>query len=404
MEQKKIDINFIKKNLNLQAWINFLSGFTFLLPVITLLYTYVGLSIPQIILIANVWSIVVFLFDLPTSIFADIVGRKKALFIAVLCNLLAAMTIVFFAHYWWFIVASIFGWLYFAFWNSTGQAFLEENLRYIGEEKTFGKAIGHLMSLETIAGVVVALAVSWIIKRLWQEHWYRVLAILDTIFAFIIVVITIKLKEIHPIQAKLLGIKKILLTSYITTKNTIRNILMNKNMRVFMIYRSLANHVAFLAIISLPLRVKAWMDPWLAGILWIISTMAIFIANKYAYKLWERWTYNRVWVFSTIAQAVLLIVVAFLLKSWIAITVIMVLFNFAEGLWMPAWNHVLMWQTKWIAVATTRSIIFTVFALYTTIGKQILARFPVEYALIGLGVFIILVNIVLWRKILKLKQ
>ncbi|MEI8009246.1 MAG: hypothetical protein WCI00_07955 [bacterium] len=83
------------------------------------------------------------------------------------------------------------------------------------------------------------------------------MAILDTIFAFIIVVITIKLKEIHPIQAKLLGIKKILLTSYTTTKNTIRNILMNKNMRVFMIYRSLANHVAFLAIISLPLRVKA---------------------------------------------------------------------------------------------------------------------------------------------------
>ncbi|MEI8009245.1 MAG: hypothetical protein WCI00_07950 [bacterium] len=41
-----------------------------------------------------------FLFDLPTSIFADIVGRKKALFIAVLCNLLAAMTIVFFPHYW----------------------------------------------------------------------------------------------------------------------------------------------------------------------------------------------------------------------------------------------------------------------------------------------------------------
>jgi hypothetical protein len=60
-----------RKNINLQAWINFLSGMTFLIPVITLLYTYVGLSIFQIILIANVGSFVVFLLELPTSVFAD---------------------------------------------------------------------------------------------------------------------------------------------------------------------------------------------------------------------------------------------------------------------------------------------------------------------------------------------
>lgn len=90
------------------------------------------------------------------------------------------------------------------------------------------------------------------------------------------------------------------------------------------------------------------------------------------------------WVFSTIAQAILIIIVALFLKSWILITIIMVLFNFFEGLWMPAWNHVLVEKTQGIAIATTRSIVFSVFALYTTIGKQFLSRFPVEYALIGL--------------------
>ena len=71
---------------------------------------------------------------------------------------------------------------------------------------------------------------------------------------------------------------------------------------------------------------------------------------------------------------------------------------------MPARNHVLVEQTKGISTATTISIIVTVFALYTTLGKQILSRFPVEYALIGLGVFIIGVNIVLGKKILALHK
>lgn len=392
-----------RKNIHLQAWINFLSGMTFLIPVITLLYTYVGLSIFQIILIANVGSFVVFLLELPTSVFADTAWRKKSLVVAVICNLLSALTIVVFPHYWGFMIASFFWWLYFAFRSWTGQAFLEDNLRFIWEEKKFGKVIGHLMSLETIAGLIVSLVVSWIVKRLGESTGYTTLAILDTIFALSLVILTLQLKEINPIQEKLSSFKKIVIKNYETAKIALKNVFHNKNMRTFLIYRSLANHVAFLFIISLPLRLQAWMEPWLAGILWIISTVAIFFANKYAYKAGEKWSYNHVWVFSTIAQAVLLIFVAFFLKSWIMITIVMVLFNFFEGLRMPARNHVLVSQTKRIATATTRSVIFAVFALYTTVGKQVLARFPVEYALIGLGAFIIIVNIVLWEKILKLK-
>jgi len=78
----------------------------------------------------------------------------------------------------------------------------------------------------------------------------------------------------------------------------------------------------------------------------------------------------------------LLILAGFFLKSWILISIIVIFFNFFEGLWQPSWNHVLVQHTKGIAIATTRSIIFALFALYTTIGKQVLAYFSVEYALI----------------------
>ena len=130
----------------------------------------------------------------------------------------------------------------------------------------------------------------------------------------------------------------------------------------------------------------------------------MMITNKYAYKVAEKKSYNFAWVISTIIQAILLIIAGFILKSWILLAIVFVLFNFFEGLWMPAWNHVLVEQTKGVAIATTRSIIFSIFALYTTLGKQFLSLFPVEYALIGSGIFILLINIIFAKKILVMKK
>lgn len=102
-------------------------------------------------------------------------------------------------------------------------------------------------------------------------------------------------------------------------------------------------------------------------------------------------------------QALLMIIAGIFLKSWIAVAVIYIFFNMFDGLWQPSWNHVLVDLTKGKAIATTRSIIFAVFALYITIGKQILSFISVESALIGLGVFILFVNLILGRKILHIR-
>ncbi|MEI8252326.1 MAG: hypothetical protein WCG25_00910 [bacterium] len=72
-----------------------------------------------------------------------------------------------------------------------------------------------------------------------------------------LIILTIQLKEVNPIKEKLSSVKKIFLKNYDTAKIALKNVFKSKNMRIFLIYRSLANHVAFLFIISLPLRVQA---------------------------------------------------------------------------------------------------------------------------------------------------
>jgi hypothetical protein len=80
-----MDKKTAERNIELQTWINFLSGVVFLIPVITLFYQYTGLSLVDIILIANVSTLTVWIFELPTSVFADTSGRKKSLVISVSC-------------------------------------------------------------------------------------------------------------------------------------------------------------------------------------------------------------------------------------------------------------------------------------------------------------------------------
>ncbi|MDP7476825.1 MAG: hypothetical protein QF442_00080 [Candidatus Peribacteraceae bacterium] len=94
-------------NLRIQSWINFLSGATFLVPVITLFYKHTGLSLYEIVIISNVATFAIWLLEIPTSVFADTVGRKYSLQRSVLCNLFGAATILFFPNFIGFVVASL---------------------------------------------------------------------------------------------------------------------------------------------------------------------------------------------------------------------------------------------------------------------------------------------------------
>ena len=121
------------------------------------------------------------------------------------------------------------------------------------------------MSLETLASLLTPLMIAVILK-LWGNQGYVILAILDVVFAFILIVLTFKLKELSSINKKINTLKKVLVKNYETAKNALNNILTNNKLKLLLIYRSLANHVAFLYIISLPICVENGMEPWMAGV------------------------------------------------------------------------------------------------------------------------------------------
>jgi MFS family permease len=394
--------NIARLNIRLHSYINLLSGAVFLLPIITIFYEHTGLNLFEIIVISNVMTFCLWIFELPTSVFADTMGRKKSMIYSVIANFLSALMILIYPTIAGFAVAAIFRAFYFSFWSGTGQAFLDENLHILNERDKFGKVIGKFMAYEQFT-LLLTPVIAAVILKFMGDAGYKILACLDVALATVLIVLVLQLKEIMK-KPKFRTLKQIFYKNVKTGKIALSNVFRNNRLRLLLIYRSLSHHMLFFTIILLPTMSNKGMPDWISGGIITAAGVGALISTKFAYKIGEKYSYNFAWVISSVFQGALLIIAALVLDSWVLLAGVFVMFSVFYGLWGPAWNHVLVEETRGQAIATTRSIVMAVFALYITIGKQILSFIEVEYALMGLGVFILLVNLVLGKKILELKR
>jgi len=392
-----------KQNIKIHAWINFLSGVVFLVPIISLYYSYVGLSLAEIILISNIASFSIWIFELPTSVLADTTGRKRSLLFSVVFNFLFSLIILVYPSLIGFSIAAIFQALYYSFWSGTGQAFLQENLRILKREKEFGKVIGSFMFYGQLASIVTPLIASLILK-FSPLCGFKILAGIDVFFAAALIVLTTRLTETTQLNTKIKNFKHALHVNWDTAVSALKNVFGSKKLRLFMVYRSFSHHVLFLEVLLLPLLSEKGMLDWMSGFIMALFVVASMFASKFAYKIGEKYGYNKSWVLSTIAQAICLILIGLVINSWVLVVLIYFCFSIFDGLIAPSWNHSLVQLTGGKAIATTRSIIFAILALYMTIGKQVLILFTIQQALIGLGIFILLSNFFFARRILSLEE
>ena len=373
-----------------------------MLPVITLLYQYTGLGLFEITIISNVYTAGMFIFELPTSVLADTTGRKLSMQISVVCNLVGTILILLFPSYIGFILASFVAALYLSFWSGTGQAFLDENLRALGRGHEYGQVIGGFMFYEQLGNLLTPVVAS-IILYVFGSFGFTILAGLDVISAVILVILVLKLHETS-VYTKFISLRAAIRENVAVAKEAVMTVCRNKKIRLIMMYRTLTHHAGYLPLILLPLLTTGGMPEWLAGGVVVAGTVASMITHKYAYKLAVRFSYARLWVGATTATAIFLMISALTISHWVLLIISSTVFLAADGLRQPAWNHVLVRATEGRAVATIRSLVVSVFALYITVGKQIVVIFPPSWALAGIGMVILLVNVFLGKKVAALRD
>lgn len=146
-----------KKNIKLLYIIYFFSSMVFHRGIFVLYLLDCGINNKQVgwLQLAFFWSN--FLFEIPTGILGDKIGRKWSVFVSLVLLLINAIGMISFKHFYFFFVLFILEGIAFAFRSGANVALLYDSLRFIGKE---GEYIKHISRISTISSIVLGISMT----------------------------------------------------------------------------------------------------------------------------------------------------------------------------------------------------------------------------------------------------
>jgi MFS family permease len=191
---------FGRGNVTRLAISYFFATLYFYTPVGTLYLQSKNLNYVQI---NSLWGLIVgtmFLAEVPTGLFADRLGRKRSINIALALQVLGEVIYVFAGSYRAFALAAVVGGLGFAFSSGCLEALVYDSLKAAGRTEEMSKAMGFISSAQRLANLLANVAGGLLIAgNLTQERF--VLAIIVTACAVAVgclISFTLREPEIEP--------------------------------------------------------------------------------------------------------------------------------------------------------------------------------------------------------------
>lgn len=181
-------------NAKKMAVITFFSNLYFYNHVGTLYQQTRGLSLLQV---SSIWAIItgtIFLFEVPTGIVADKIGRKKSIVIALLLQALGEWLYLIANNYVSFVLIAILAGIGYAFLSGANEALIYDSLRADDREKKMKKAMGMVGAAYQLAFCVAPLLGGLIVSQLEIGFFLRVI-LLTAIAVTLAFFVSLTLKE-----------------------------------------------------------------------------------------------------------------------------------------------------------------------------------------------------------------
>jgi MFS family permease len=146
----------MRRTIHLLSLWNFLTDFSLFAPVAILYFAHVsgsyalGMSIFSIVFLASA------IFEVPTGIFADRIGRKQTMLIGTFMGVLSTIFYAVGFSYWWLVVGAIFEGTARSFYSGNNDAYLHDILVDHHQEHKFHHYLGQVSSMFQIALAISA--------------------------------------------------------------------------------------------------------------------------------------------------------------------------------------------------------------------------------------------------------
>lgn len=164
-------------NVTKLALAYFFSTLYFYSPVGTLYLQSKGLNYVQI---NSIWGIIVgtmFLFEVPTGVIADRVGRKRAINLALGLQVLGEVVFVFARSYGLFVLSAVIGGLGFAFASGCVEALVYDSLHERGRKAEMTEAMGYIEAAQRLANLIAFSLGGVLVRNLTQGRFVTAIVI-----------------------------------------------------------------------------------------------------------------------------------------------------------------------------------------------------------------------------------
>lgn len=380
-------------NVTKLAMAYFLATLYLYIPVGTLYLQSKNLNYVQI---NSLWGIIVgtmFLTEVPTSVIADRLGRKRSINVALALQVLGEVVYIFADSYWPFALAAMIGGLGFAFGSGSLEALVYDSLKTKGREDEMSKAMGFIGSAQRLANLLAFAVGGLLVVNLTQERF--VLAIALTACAVAVgwlVSLTLKEPPIEPKQGESDSSLKLLVDGVKTLRN-------NKQFRgLVLLALATIPFSDYLLNLYQPRFVNVGVPPvWLGLALSLASGISIFGA-RYAYWLEERLGTKASLLLATGLPGALYLVMAVVVHPVFTVLAFCTLYS-SMSLKGPIFSGHLNKHIESKNRATVLSLISMFSGIYVALMGLLIGRigdFSLTYAFICMGITI-LVGSLLFR-------
>jgi len=279
----------ISKNIKLLKWFNFFSDFSLFSPIAILYFTQVTGSFALGMSIFSVSMISAALFEVPTGIFSDRIGRKKTMTLGAISFTLSVLFYAIGGFYAILIIGAILSGLGRSFYSGNNQALLYDTLLEESQESKFHNYLGSVSSMFQLALAISALLGSFIAA--WS---FSLVVWLTLIPNVICIIISLKIYEPKRHGRNIEG------NIYTHLSDAVREFLKNKRLRLLSISDVLKFGIGEASFTFSSAFIALVWPIWAIGLSKALSFAAGALSFKYSGKIIDKYGAGKVLILSSL--------------------------------------------------------------------------------------------------------
>lgn len=286
---KTKETSLIKTNIRIMGLLNLLMDFKLYGAFAIIYYSEIsgsmtfGMSIFSIAMISSA------IFEFPTGIIADKIGRKNTVILGCICSLVYAVILALTNSYIGLVIVAIFEGLEMAFFSGNNQAFIYDTLKEVGKEDMYKHYLGKTNSMYYMAGILSTI-LGGVVAYFTSIKMLMILSIIPRVFE---VILSFGLKDVRKYSNEDENIFKQAKKVFCLVKE-------NKILKKQIIADGISDGIGEATFQFRSQFYKMVWPVWAVGIPGILANIGAFIGSWFSGKVLKKWKNEKVIIFSNL--------------------------------------------------------------------------------------------------------